>query len=557
MLTTLLFTTSASADINAVSDKTNHSIVVDVDVPGADEKSTLISIIDNGEKITSSNLPVFSYVYQTDKNGSISANILLPYDLKSGKYYVYADSDSFHESTTCMIVNERDTATQELLNRIESADNVDELHVILCENNNFEMLGFDVSEFDDNIIKTACYACLGEVLNKSDLNVEFFTKSMEKSIAYAQIKHGGDVEESIKRYASSFGVSYEEFASYSIDVKNKFADVFRNAELGKKNLSQIYEDSILIAEFKCAGSRGECKDIIYENSEYLNIDLSASSDFGDIKEKNQYKVFIEVYSQIEDINTVEEIKEIFDEAVDNVLDEQDDNNSSSSSSSSSGKSSFGTSSGASVSVPQSYEQTSEDTTKIPDEPKPDENVVFTDVSGHFSEKYVVEMAKKGIINGYADNTFKPEKKVTRAEISKMLCIALGLNGTSNLMIFNDVGDADWYYAYVMSMASAGYIKGYEGKFMPEDNISRQDMAVIISNILSDSNTLQMFADSDYVDSEQISDYALNAVNMVTTYGIMNGSDNKFRPIDGISRGEAAIVISRLLDAVGQNSVKGE
>lgn len=51
---------------------------------------------------------------------------------------------------------------------------------------------------------------------------------------------------------------------------------------------------------------------------------------------------------------------------------------------------------------------------------PVEEKVFKDVKGHWAEKYICDAAAKGIVNGYEDGTFKPDKPVTRAEVAAML-----------------------------------------------------------------------------------------------------------------------------------------
>ena len=45
---------------------------------------------------------------------------------------------------------------------------------------------------------------------------------------------------------------------------------------------------------------------------------------------------------------------------------------------------------------------------------------FTDVKGHWGEKYIVALTEKGILDGYGDGTFKPDNFPTRAELAKVL-----------------------------------------------------------------------------------------------------------------------------------------
>ena len=45
---------------------------------------------------------------------------------------------------------------------------------------------------------------------------------------------------------------------------------------------------------------------------------------------------------------------------------------------------------------------------------------FSDMSGHWAENVVNEMATKGILNGFGDGTFKPNNSVTREQFAKIL-----------------------------------------------------------------------------------------------------------------------------------------
>lgn len=59
----------------------------------------------------------------------------------------------------------------------------------------------------------------------------------------------------------------------------------------------------------------------------------------------------------------------------------------------------------------------------PEIPKEEDNMnesKFTDIKGHWAENEIIELAKRGILNGYKDGTFKPENTVTRAELAKVI-----------------------------------------------------------------------------------------------------------------------------------------
>ena len=49
---------------------------------------------------------------------------------------------------------------------------------------------------------------------------------------------------------------------------------------------------------------------------------------------------------------------------------------------------------------------------------------FTDISGHWAKDYIENLARQGIISGYADGTFRPDQPITRAEAAALVSKAL-------------------------------------------------------------------------------------------------------------------------------------
>ena len=62
------------------------------------------------------------------------------------------------------------------------------------------------------------------------------------------------------------------------------------------------------------------------------------------------------------------------------------------------------------------------------------------------------------IEGYNDNTFRPEKPVTRAEFVKMAITAFGLVDSDAVAEFNDVNVSEWSYPYIASAQKYGILQ---------------------------------------------------------------------------------------------------
>ncbi len=174
---------------------------------------------------------------------------------------------------------------------------------------------------------------------------------------------------------------------------------------------------------------------------------------------------------------------------------------------------------------------------------------FADIDDvEWARKYICLLRDRQIISGREKNMFMPHDRVTRAEFAKMITMATGAYTKDNDIKFIDVDEGKWYSAFISSAASAGYIKGTpDGRFMPEENITRQDLALIIYNAYGDILDKQNdgAAPNDF---EVVSDYAREAVLTMVFNGIMVGDENGcFNPKSFATRAEAARIVGILLE----------
>ena len=81
-------------------------------------------------------------------------------------------------------------------------------------------------------------------------------------------------------------------------------------------------------------------------------------------------------------------------------------------------------------------------------------VQLSDIDGHWAYDDILALAAKGIAQGYADGTFKPDNSVTRAETVVMIARLFGRTDEFNTdRIFSDVPATHWAYAYIMNAAN--------------------------------------------------------------------------------------------------------
>ncbi len=107
---------------------------------------------------------------------------------------------------------------------------------------------------------------------------------------------------------------------------------------------------------------------------------------------------------------------------------------------------------------------------------------FGDVrSGAWYANNVAFAKQAGLLEGYEDGSFRPDKSITRAEAAKILALALKLPKTqSKDRPFPDVKPGVWYADYITLLQESGVIDGYEdGTYRPERNITRAEAVKMI------------------------------------------------------------------------------
>jgi len=113
-----------------------------------------------------------------------------------------------------------------------------------------------------------------------------------------------------------------------------------------------------------------------------------------------------------------------------------------------------------------------------------ECMAVTDVGGTKYEEAVTYLIENNIISGYPDNTFKPEKTITRAEISTVITKFNKIQVLDNITSkFIDV-DNHWGKTYINTLAELGFVSGYENNdFRPDNEVTYAEVTAMVLNSL--------------------------------------------------------------------------
>ena len=144
---------------------------------------------------------------------------------------------------------------------------------------------------------------------------------------------------------------------------------------------------------------------------------------------------------------------------------------------------------------------------------------FSDVSADkWYNNAVSTLSNMGVIGGYADGTFKPDAPISRAEFAK---IAVSFSNVADLSYrgyFADVKESDWFSGFVAAAKDAGLIEGYnDGTFKPEKAITRAEVCTIVNRTLGRKPSASHMKISDRIDwpDVQVTDWYYEAIMEAT------------------------------------------
>ncbi len=119
---------------------------------------------------------------------------------------------------------------------------------------------------------------------------------------------------------------------------------------------------------------------------------------------------------------------------------------------------------------------------------------FADVNGTKYESAVNYLVDLGVINGYPDNTFRPDGAVTRAEVAKMIITVTQNQETSisNNVYFEDVEASNhWAKTNIYIAATLGIVNGYgDWTFGPDGNVTYAEVSAMVIRAMGYDNDVQ-------------------------------------------------------------------
>ncbi len=185
------------------------------------------------------------------------------------------------------------------------------------------------------------------------------------------------------------------------------------------------------------------------------------------------------------------------------------------------------------------------TVKIVDNSKP-----FSDIDGHWAKDAVDFVSARGLFSGVSETSFAPNEPLTRGMAVAILGRMAAAVPSQDASGFQDVSPESYYSGYIAWAQREGIIHGVaEGIFAPDQNITKEQMAVAAMQYLNQNHIEVKLPDTQYQEyGEDVSDYAREAVEALYGTGIMtNGAGGSI--ISGgepATRAEAAVMAENIM-----------
>ncbi|MDF2533579.1 MAG: transglutaminase domain protein [Clostridia bacterium] len=176
---------------------------------------------------------------------------------------------------------------------------------------------------------------------------------------------------------------------------------------------------------------------------------------------------------------------------------------------------------------------------------------FTDINNNWAKDYINQLYNNGILFAKQPGLYKPSDDISRAEFAAYLVNTLRLDSQTSGVTFKDVKDSSDYASFIKTAAAYKLITGDpQGYFKPNDPITRQDAATIMGRAIDLlDKDYEALSEPEFVDVNQVSDYAKKAVKLIYNMQIMTGKPgNLFEPKSLTTRAEVSKVLDNFINA---------
>lgn len=168
---------------------------------------------------------------------------------------------------------------------------------------------------------------------------------------------------------------------------------------------------------------------------------------------------------------------------------------------------------------------------------------YCDINASFAKDAINRWSERKIIQGY-DGKFRPDDYITRAELSVILNKILQYETEKEYTDkFTDL-KSSFYTKDILSLNEQNIIIGENKKLRPDDKVTRQEAITILARSF-DVQGLEK--NIDFIDNNDISTWAKKSISIMKNKGFINGYKNKINPKQNIKRSELVQILDNMID----------
>lgn len=164
----------------------------------------------------------------------------------------------------------------------------------------------------------------------------------------------------------------------------------------------------------------------------------------------------------------------------------------------------------------------------------------------WSRDSITQAQLLGLFSGDDLGNFRPNDRITREEMAKLLAQLLNLPlETSTRSSFSDVQSGTWGLSYIEAVRNAGLMQGYgNDKFGPKAVMTREQLAIVFVKALNLPLETDLSVLNPFEDATSIHDWSSQYVAAALKAGLMVGNGKKFGATNTANRQEAAMIVVR-------------
>jgi len=168
-----------------------------------------------------------------------------------------------------------------------------------------------------------------------------------------------------------------------------------------------------------------------------------------------------------------------------------------------------------------------------------ETTTFSDMPQDWSTAALESAVDNGLLNG-SNGRIMPQENLTRAQMAAVINRAFGSENVAVLAEYDDVKASDWFFLDMAKAVAMGTFQGSGGKLNPNDSITREQAFAVMARALK--LEISEVVPTGFTDLDKVSDWASGEVFALVNSGYIQGSNGMLNPQGHITRAEFAQVM---------------